>query len=147
MKSTILFTFLSFTLIQAFSQPAKTDSSNNASAVNGKKDSIPYATLYFYRSYIPKMKAPVKKVPIYINDSLFVQLKANMIISCRVIKEGKYIIAIDKNGDTDIPVKIKFGQEYFFKCAVESGLWFGKPTIETIPPKEGKIDAGMLKDE
>lgn len=115
---------------------------------NGYKicqDTIPYAILYFYRSYIPKLNAPLKKVPIYINDSLVYELKANMIIPIRVIKEGRYNISVDKKGETEITTKIKMGQEYFFKCAVEKGLWFGKPAIESISVKEGKIDAGLIK--
>jgi hypothetical protein len=110
------------------------------------QDTIPYATLYFYRSYIPKLNAPLKKVPIYINDSLFHELKYNTMFAIKIIKEGRYNIAIDKKGESDFPVKIKMGQEYFFKCSVEKGLWFGKPTIEPISVKEGKIDAGLIKE-
>lgn len=144
MKFFIFLSFFSFAAFISFCQ--KNDSTLELSE---KKitDTIPYATLYFYRSYIPKINAPVKKIPIYINDSLLFQLKANQIIPVQVFKEGKYKIAIDTKGESDIPVKIKFGQEYFFKCAIEKGLWFGKPTIETISPKEGKIDAGMIKEE
>lgn len=45
-----------------FSQTKSTDSI--AGGVQNKKDTVPYATLIFYRSYIPKMNAPLKKVPI-----------------------------------------------------------------------------------
>lgn len=112
-----------------------------------KRDSLPYATLYFYRSFIPKMNAPVKKISIYINDSLIYNLKANNIIGLKVLKEGKYNIAIDTKGETDIPIKLKFGNEYFFKCEVVKGLWFGKPTIELVTPKIGREESGLLKGE
>ena len=149
-----LITLLIIFLITAtgFAQVKIADSSNTSAKkstgiIFSKKDSIPYATLYFYRSFIPWINAPVKKVPVYINDSLIYKLKANTVMSIKVLKEGKFTIAIDDKGDTDIPVKVKFGKEYFFKCEVKKGLWFGKPTIENVTPAEGKADAGMLQVE
>ena len=112
-----------------------------------KTDTIPYASLYFYRPYIPIMKASVNKVYIYINDSLVYKLKANTIISMKVWKQGKYIIAVDKKGETDIPVTIKFGKEYFFECEPKKGLVFGSPTIDLVTPAAGKVASGMLKGD
>ena len=120
---------------------------NNKPAIDtlgfNKHDSLPFATFCFYRSYIPKFNAPIKKVPIYINDSLVYKLKANNIITIKVYKEGKFRIAIDEKGDSEIQTKVKFGKEYFFKCEVEKGLWFGKPTIESVTPAEGKKELGI----
>ena len=148
------FTTVIFFLITASvsAQEKIVNSSNDlikksAEIIVPKKDSIPYATLYFYRSFIPWAVAPLKKVPVYINDSLIYKLKANTIMGIKVFKEGKFVIAIDDKGKTEIPVIVKFGKEYFFKCEVKMGLWFGKPTIETISPAEGKADAGMLLAE
>lgn len=148
-----LFTLLTVTNC-IFSQTKKTDIGASpdvkkiidSTGIN-KRDSLSYATLYFYRSYIPKMNAPVKKVPIYINDSLIYNLKANNIIGLKVLKEGKYNIAIDTKGETEIPIKVKFGNEYFFKCEVVKGLWFGKPTIELVTPKIGREESGLLKGD
>ena len=112
-----------------------------------KKDSLPYSSLYFYRSYIPKFNAPLKKVPIYINDSLIAEIKANTGVIYRVFKEGKVNISIDKKGETQFPVKVKFGNEYFFKCEVVRGLWFGKPTIELVSGKVGREELGILDEK
>lgn len=150
MKQIFILSFfftLAFVSASAFNQHRITHKNNQPVEIPFPlQDTVPYAMLYFYRAYIPKLNAPLKKVPIYINDSLFHELKYNTIIAIKVLKEGRYNIAIDKKGDSDIPVKIKMGQEYFFKCSVEKGLWFGKPAIETISPKEGKIDAGLIKE-
>ena len=89
----------------------------------------------------------MKKVPIYISDTLIHKLKANTVICLKVLKEGKYIIRIDEKGESIIPITIKFGKEYFFKCEVVAGLWFGKPTIETVPPKIGRAELGNLDIE
>ena len=81
------------------------------------------------------------------NDTLIHKLKANTILGVKVYKEGKTFIAIDDDGKTEIPVKVNFGKEYFFKCEIKLGLMFGKPTIEAVSPAEGKADAGMLVAE
>ncbi len=93
------------------------------------------------------MNAPMKKVPIYINDTLIHKLKANTVISLKVLKEGKYTIRIDEKGESIIPITIKFGKEYFFKCEVVAGLWFGKPTIQAVTPKIGRAESGKLEIE
>ena len=63
-----LITLLIIFLITAtgFAQVKIADSSNTSAKkstgiIVSKKDSIPYATLYFYRSFIPWINAPVKK--------------------------------------------------------------------------------------
>jgi hypothetical protein len=93
------------------------------------------------------MYAPLKKVPIYINDSLVYKLKANMIFALKVFKEGKIRIAIDPGGGDEIITKVKLGNEYFYRCSIERGLWFGKPAIETVTQKTGKEESGNLTSE
>ncbi len=125
------------------STAVKTDSAHVA--IVPKKDTVPYAIFYFYRAFIPKFNAPLKKVPIYINDSLVYELKANQYITYLVNKPGNYRFAIDKNGDSEFAVKVKMGQAYYFKCAIEKGLWFGKPAMEAISEKEGRLEIGLDK--
>jgi hypothetical protein len=154
MKLITLLMLLHLTSIRLIAQNRITDSNDtpikkglNDTASIQKKDSIPYATLYFYRSYLPANKASLNKAPIYINDSLVYKLKANTLISIQVLKQGKYTVAVDKKGETEIAVSIKFGKEYFFKCSPKQGLVFGNPTIELVTPAVGKAESGILKGE
>ncbi len=112
------------------------------------QDSLPYATLHFYRSYVPKMVASTKKAHIYVNDSLVHQLKANTIASINVFKEGKLRVAVDKKQqtETEIEIKVKFGKVYFFKCEVSGGLLNTKITIESVTPEIGKEESGFLQN-
>ena len=93
-----------------------------------------FILFYLYSSYIPKMNAPLKIVHTYINDPLAGNLKANTIIGIKVIKEGKFRVAIDDKGETGMSVRVKSGKEYFFKCEMVKRFWFGKPTIEAVMP-------------
>ena len=84
-------------------------------------------------------------MPIYLNDTLVYELKANMLIGLKVQKEGKISASVDKKGETAIDLKVKFGNAYFFRCTVEQGFWFGKPTIELVPQKVGKEESGAFE--
>lgn len=145
-KKIMLLSIALFISGYSFSQSHAGDLMLNSTNID-KQDSLPYAMLYFYRAFIPKMNAPLKKVPIYVNDSLVYNLKANTLIPVRVFKEGKFKIAVDKNGESEIVAKIKLGGEYFFRCEIEKGLWFGKPAIEAVTAKIGKEESGLVKIE
>ena len=68
-----------------------------------------------------------------------------MVLTLKDFKEGKSNIAIDEKAEIEILIKVKFGKEYFFKCDVVKGLWFGKTTIESVTPALGKAESGILK--
>jgi|GEM_PF-2197616 len=145
MKKIAIVTLVLFASVSAFSQ-TKTIASTDSGSLK-KQDSLHFAVFYFYRAFIPKMVAPIKKVPIYVDDSLVYNLKANTLVAIKIFKEGKHNVCVDKDGETTIVSKIKFGNEYFYKCGIVPGLWGGKPTIETVTVKVGKEETGLLKDE
>ncbi|WP_462220724.1 hypothetical protein, partial [Ferruginibacter sp.] len=101
----------------------------------------------FYRSFVPLIMKSVKKIPIYVNDSLVHNLKANNYITIKVFKEGNFTVAADKKGNTDTPVKVKFGKEYFFKCDGLGGFVNFRTTIDLVPVADGKKETGILTTE
>jgi hypothetical protein len=108
------------------------------------QDSLPHATVIFYRAYFPKYFSNVKTAPLYINDSLVHELKANTFISFNITKEGKTRVAVDKKQETEIEFKLKFGKEYFFRVDVTGGLVNRKTTIESVTSEIGKEEIAML---
>jgi Protein of unknown function (DUF2846) len=142
MKYLIFFISLLFFTATSFSQINTSDS-----ALTKKQDTLPHATFYFYRSFVPAIMKSVKKIPIYVNDSLIYNLKANNYIALKIFKEGKYNVAVDKKGNTDTQVKVKFGKEYFFKCDGLGGFLNFRTTIEAVTPDIGKKETGVLTNE
>jgi hypothetical protein len=65
----------------------------------------------------------------------------------QVWNQGKYTIAVDKKGETEITLNVKFGKEYFFRCLPKQGLVFGSPTIELVTAAVGKGESGIFKGE
>jgi len=108
------------------------------------QDTIPHATVIFYRAYFPKYFSNVKKAPIYINDSLVHELKANTFIGFNITKEGKIRVAVDKKQETEIEFKLKFGKEYFFRVDVTGGLVNRNTSIESVTNEIGKEEIGLL---
>lgn len=146
MKKITCLALVLFAAFSAFSQTKTTIAGTDSSSLK-KQDSAHFAVFYFYRAYIPKMVAPLKKVPIYVDDSLVYNLKANMLFAIKIFKEGKHSVCVDKDGETTIINKTKFGTEYFYKCEIVPGLWGGKPTIEPVTVKVGKEETGLIKNE
>ncbi|MEO6254961.1 MAG: hypothetical protein ABIO79_16740 [Ferruginibacter sp.] len=109
-----------------------------------KQDTVPHATVIFYRAYFPKYFSNVKPAPIYINDSLVHELKANTFISFNIAKEGKIRVAVDKKQETEIEFKLKFGAAYFFRVDVTGGLVNRKTSIESVTTATGKEEIGIL---
>ncbi|MBC7866479.1 MAG: hypothetical protein H7X88_02995 [Gloeobacteraceae cyanobacterium ES-bin-316] len=108
------------------------------------QDTVPHATVIFYRAYFPKYFSNVKTAPIYINDSLVHELKANTFISFNIAKEGKIRVAVDKKQQTEIEFKLKFGKEYFFRVDVTGGVFNTEASIESVTNAIGKEEIGML---
>ncbi len=108
------------------------------------QDTVPHATVYFYRAYFPKYFSNVKKASIYINDSLVHELKANTFIAFDIAKEGKLRVAVDKKQETEIEFKLKFGKEYFLRVDVTGGVFNTKASIESVTNATGKEEIGML---
>ena len=40
----------------------------------------------------------------------------------------------------EIPVDVKPGREYYIKCSIVMGAFVGRPKLELIDPKIGKIE-------
>jgi hypothetical protein len=133
--------------ILLFTQISFSQTNSKDPALIKRQDSLPHATFYFYRSFVPLIMKSVKKIPIYVNDSLVHNLKANNYITIKVFKEGNFTVAADKKGNTDTPVKVKFGKEYFFKCDGLGGFVNFRTTIDLVPVADGKKETGILTTE
>ena len=112
--------------------------------LNSKQDTVPHATVIFYRAYFPKFYSNIKTAPLYINDSLVHDLKANTFKIYEITKEGKTRVAVDKKQNTEIEFKLKFGKEYYFRVDVTGGLANRKTTIESVTPETGKEEISIL---
>ncbi len=112
-------------------------------SVSGKSNEQPIATLYFYRSYMSKIFAPLKKMSIYVNDSLIYELKANSVVSYPVYRAGKYNVSGDSKDKTLMTVTVKPGNDYFFNCWLPTSLLDPPMTVESVHPDLARKELGL----
>ena len=141
---TITLLLLSLTLsVSSFAQ-AKADNNDVKQLI--KKDDSPdtsrYATLYLYR---PKNAVGgLVGYNIYVNDSVICKLKNNMKVAVRLYKEGP--VKIWPHTETKkVEVNIRFGEEYFIKFAMVSGLVGAHPELNLINAEQGKAEYTSMK--
>ena len=148
MIRTVVLPVIALLFFSAWS-PASANESHDGNKRTGlqltnRQDTVPYAKVIFYRAYFPKYFSNVKKAPIYINDSLVHELKANTFISFDIKKEGKIRVAVDKKQDTEIEFKLRFGNDYYFRVDVTGGVFNQKASIESVDNATGRAEIGIL---
>src|SRR4051794_9124864 len=111
--------------------------------VANKTGEQPVAMLYFYRSYMSKIVAPLKKMSLYVNDTLIYELKANSIVSYPVYHAGKFKISGDSKDKTSMVVNIKPGGEYFIHCWLPTSIFDPPMQIESIHPDMARKEIGL----
>jgi len=76
-------------------------------------------------------------------------------VICRVHGKWKKTIKIKKDGlntlwakteaKVEIPINIKFGNEYYIRCSVKMGAFVGRPKIELVDNQTGKVEFQSIK--
>lgn len=71
-------------------------------------------------------------------------------VICRVSNKWKQTIKIKKDGlntlwartesKAEIPINIEFGKEYYIRCRVTMGAFVGRPRLELVDNRTGKIE-------
>ncbi len=107
----------------------------------------PVAVLYFYRSYLSKIAAPLKRMSLYVNDTLIYELKANSIVSYPVYHAGKFKVSGDSKDKTSMIVSIKPGGEYFFHCWLPTSIFDPPMQIESVHPDLARKEIGLPPKE
>ncbi|MDR3140485.1 MAG: hypothetical protein LBU37_01965 [Tannerellaceae bacterium] len=78
-------------------------------------------------------------------------------IICRVNNKWKETVKIDKDGlntlwartesKAEIPIDIRFGNEYYIRCSVTVGAFVGRPKLELVDNKTGKLDFQSIPEK
>lgn len=101
-----------------------------------------YALLHVYR---PGGAGALVSYDLYLGDSII----------CRVSNKWKKTLKIRKDGlnnlwartevKKEIPINVKFGNEYYVRCSLTMGAFVGHPKLELVDPLAGKTEFQALK--
>ena len=107
-------------------------------------DTIPYATLYIYRP--ANTVGGLVGYHINVNDSTVVKIKNNSKAAVKLYREGPAAITVE-NEDKKVHVHVRFGEAYYIKFGMLSGLVGAKPEINLISPSQAQAEYNDIKDK
>lgn len=58
----------------------------------------------------------------------------------RVTEEGLHLLRAKTESATETPIEISFGQEYYVRCGVRMGAFVGRPSIEIVDSRTGRME-------
>lgn len=103
---------------------------------------VDYATLNIYRY---SGAGALVSYDLYLGDS----------IVCRVKNKSKQTIQINKLGynslwaktesKAELPVNLKAGHQYYIRCGLKMGIMVGRPSLELIDNKTGRMEFESIK--
>jgi hypothetical protein len=111
----------------------------------GNGDTAKYAILYFYRPKAEKGSLIAYKVSMGNND--LCRVKNNSVEEVKIYKEGKDVLSATTESPTNLYVDVKYGQEYYIRCTVKSGVFVGEPKMELMGKEVGMGDYEFIKNQ
>jgi hypothetical protein len=96
-----------------------------------------YATLNIYRygGY-----GAIIGYDIHLGDSIICRAKNNFKTTLQIKKEGLNSLWASTESKAEVPIEIKMGRTYYLRCGIAMGVAIGRPTLELIDSKTGKIE-------
>ncbi len=113
--------------------------------VNQKPDdSTQFATVYIYRE--ANSVGGLVGYKIMVNDSAVWKLKNNTKVAIRLYKEGPTVLSINGE-DKKMNMNVQFGQSYYIKFVMISGLVGAHPEINLIGAEQGQQEYAAIKEK
>lgn len=103
-----------------------------------------YALLHVYRT---SGTGPLISFDLYLGDTVICRVKNKWKQTIMVKKEGLNSLWAKTESKTEIPVKIEFGKEYYIRCSVAMGAFVGRPRLELVDRKAGKIEFDTIENK
>lgn len=101
-----------------------------------------YALLHIYRF---SGFGPMVNYDLYLGDSMICRIKNKTNTTIKVRKDGLNTIWAQTEAKTEMPINIKFGNEYYIRCSLSTGLVMARPKIELIDNKTGLLEFESVK--
>lgn len=101
-----------------------------------------YAIVHIYR---PNGLGILVNYDLYLEDTILCRISNNLEQTFRVTKEGLNTFWARTEVREELPVRIKFGNEYYIRCSIAKGSMVGRPRLELIDNKDGNIELQSVR--
>ena len=103
-----------------------------------------YALLHVYRFSGP---GALINYDLYLGDSVICRVSNNFKKTIKIRKDGMNTIWAKTEAKDEIPINIKFGNEYYIRCGITVGIMIGRPKIELVDNQIGRMEFQSIKQK
>ena len=103
-----------------------------------------YALLYVYRR--ASANGALLNYTIHLDGKPLFKIYNNSKQVIKIYEEGKHKVRASLETEEIKEVDIKFGEEYFLECSVNSGVFIGRPELNFVDKKVGREEYEKIKD-
>ena len=96
-----------------------------------------YALLHVYRS---SASGSLVNYDLHLGDSIICNVQNKWKKTFKIKKDGLNTIWAKTESKVEIPINIKFGEEYYLRCDVSIGAFVGRPKLVIVDNQIGKAE-------
>jgi len=119
----------------------------NFEALNIKEEeeileNVDYAILNVYRY---SGTGSFVNYDLHLSDSVICRIKNNYKTTLHLKNDGLNTLWAQTESKAEVPIDLVHGKQYYLRCAVTMGAFVGRPKLELVDRKTGKIEFESLK--
>lgn len=100
-------------------------------------EGVDYAVLNVYRH---GGAGALISYDLYLGDSVICRVSNNFKTTLHIKKDGMNTLWAKTEAKDEIPVTLELGRTYYLRCSITMGAIVGRPKLELIDPKTGKVE-------
>jgi hypothetical protein len=101
-----------------------------------------YALLHIYRD---KGVGALVAYDLHLGDTVICRVTSNWKKTITIRRDGLNTLWARTEAKVEIPINIKYGQEYYIRCSLTMGAFVGHPNIELMDNDVGKSEFHLIK--
>lgn len=83
---------------------------------------------------------------LHLGDEVICRVRNNSKMSLKIKKDGLNTLWARTESKAEVPVNIKPGKTYYLRCGIGMGIMVGRPTLELVEGKLGKLEFQAIND-
>ena len=77
---------------------------------------------------------------LYLGDSVICRVINNFKTTLYIKKDGRNTLWAKTEAKSEVPINVKMGKTYYLRCSIGMGAFVGRPQLELVDNKTGKIE-------
>jgi hypothetical protein len=82
---------------------------------------------------------------LYFDNEFVYRVTNKSKITIRIVSEGIHTLWAETESKTELPIEVKFGNEYYIKCGIGMGVLVGRPKLDLVHNETGWNEYSKIK--